>query len=493
MSIGTTIQPTWLVDKIGNRICTQDSRVQKTNFTTENLVPKIPKKIVITGVGKTPNEDPRRFAMNLFGTDGIRGTYGSTVTDGTAYLLGKSLALLGEDCPIVVVCRDTRTSGDKLCGALTAGVYDGGGNVINIGILPTNAVAHFVRKFGADFGVMITASHNPPTDNGLKVFDRYGVKLCSQRQRAVSALMNGLTLPSDKLPRVCEPIFYDIDNIYTEDVLRAVCTDLGGLRVALDCCYGACFRVATQVFVGAGADVSALNAKPCGSKVNVDCGATHADVLLDYMQRGNFHVGFTFDGDCDRLGVAEGTELVPNNKIYFAIAKYLAENGELKHDTAVGTVLTNGGVETALNKLGVTLLRSDVGDSNVFDMMAHNGLNFGGEESGHYLMSDFATGSDALVNAMFVAKIYRETGSLLRYTEECVDVPYMAESIPFDEQNAEIARPDRLAETRRRLQRLYPDCRIVLRKSGTENKLRVYIEGADAAKAMAEVAATYGK
>ena len=126
--------------------------------------------------------------MNLFGTDGIRGTYGSTVTDGTAYLLGKSLALLGDECPIVVVCRDTRTSGDKLCGALTAGVYDGGGNVINIGILPTNAVAHFVRKFGADFGVMITASHNPPTDNGLKVFDRYGVKLCSQRQRAVSAL-----------------------------------------------------------------------------------------------------------------------------------------------------------------------------------------------------------------------------------------------------------------------------------------------------------------
>jgi len=129
---------------------------------------------------------------------------------------------------------------------------------------------------------------------------------------------------------VCEPIFYDIDNIYIEDVLRAVCTDLGGLRVALDCCYGACFRVATQVFVGAGADVSALNAKPCGSKVNVDCGATHADVLVDYMQRGNFHIGFTFDGDCDRLGVAEGTELVPNNKIYYAIAKYLAENGEVE-------------------------------------------------------------------------------------------------------------------------------------------------------------------
>ena len=431
--------------------------------------------------------------MNLFGTDGIRGTYGSTVTDGTAYLLGKSLALLGDECPIVVVCRDTRTSGDKLCGALTAGVYDGGGNVINIGILPTNAVAHFVRKFGADYGVMITASHNPPCDNGLKVFDRYGVKLCSQRQNAVSALMNGLTLPKDKIPHVCEPVFYDIEHIYIEDILRAVCTDLFGLRVALDCCYGACFRVATQVFVGAGADVSALNANPCGNKVNVDCGATHTDVLADFMKRGNFDIGFTFDGDCDRLGVAEGSNIVSNNKVYYAIAKYLAENGELKCGSVVGTILTNGGIEKALSKIGVKLLRSDVGDSNVFDLMARNGLNFGGEESGHYLMSDFATSSDALVNALFVAKIYREKGSLLRYAEECVDIPYLSESIPFTLDNADIARPDRIAETKRRLQRLYPDCRIVIRKSGTENKLRVYIEGNDATKAMAEVAATYGK
>lgn len=119
--------------------------------------------------------------MNFFGTDGIRGTYGSTLNDGTAFLLGKSLALLGNDCPIIVIGRDTRNSGERLFQCLSQGIYQGGGNVINLGILPTNAVGHFVRKFGGDYGVMITASHNPPNDNGLKVFDRYGVKLCQAK------------------------------------------------------------------------------------------------------------------------------------------------------------------------------------------------------------------------------------------------------------------------------------------------------------------------
>ena len=126
--------------------------------------------------------------MNFFGTDGIRGTYGSsTLNDGTAFLLGKSLALLGDDCPIIVIGRDTRNSGERLFQCLSQGIYDGGGNVINLGVLPTNAVGHFVRKFGGDYGVMITASHNPPNDNGLKVFDRYGVKLCTAKQKVVSA------------------------------------------------------------------------------------------------------------------------------------------------------------------------------------------------------------------------------------------------------------------------------------------------------------------
>lgn len=429
--------------------------------------------------------------MNCFGTDGIRGTYGSTLNDGTAYLLGKSLALCGEDCPIVVVARDTRTSGNKLFAALASGVYDGGGNVINLGVLPTNAVGHFTRKFGGDFGVMITASHNPPSDNGLKVFDRYGVKLCAVKQHKISALMDCLPVTEDKRFAVTEPIFYDIANIYRDDVIKALPTSLGGLKVALDCCFGASCRVATSVFDSAGAATYCINDKPDGAKINVECGATCPQVIADFTAKCGAELGFSFDGDADRLAVCEKGVIVPNNKVFYSIAKYLSQCGLLKKSAVVGTSLTNGGVENALASLGVKLLRSDVGDTNVFNAMAANALNFGGEESGHYLLTDYETSSDAILNALFVADIYIRKGSLFDYTEECVDVPYVQQSIALGDTYERLTTSTVLNDTATRVQRLYPDCRIVLRKSGTENKLRVYVEGADAEQAYKQIAATF--
>ncbi len=429
-----------------------------------------------------------------FGTDGIRGTYGSTIDDGTAYLLGRSLALVGgDDCPIVVIARDTRASGEKLSGALAAGVYEGGGNVINLGILPTNAVAHFTRKFGADFGVMVTASHNPPCDNGLKVFDRYGVKLCGRQQKVVSALMDAVPMP-DKVPHVCEPVFYDIDNVYRDDVVRAVGANLADMSVALDCCYGASYRAASAVFGAAGANVTVFNAKPCGEKINVECGATCPQNLLQLVARCKDlpQLSFAFDGDCDRLLVAEGDKIVPNGKVYFAICRYLSETGKLVGNAAVGTILTNGGVEQSLNRRGIKLVRTDVGDQNVFAAMAKRGLNFGGEESGHYLLTDYATSSDALINALFVANIYKQCGSLFEYTSECDETPSVLQSVvvgdAFDTLTAAV-----LADESQRVQRLYPDCRLVLRKSGTERKLRIYAEGEQAEAAAQEVATTFCK
>jgi phosphoglucosamine mutase len=277
--------------------------------------------------------------MNFFGTDGIRGTYGgSTLNDGTAFLLGKSLALLGHDCPIIVVARDTRNSGERLFQCLSQGIYEGGGNVINLGVLPTNSVGHFVRKFGGDYGVMITASHNPPNDNGLKVFDKYGVKLCSAKQKVVSAMMSSQSIGNFTPQGLFEPVFYDIQNIYAEDVSRAVDVRLEGLRVALDCCYGASYRVASKVFEKSGAMVTSFCDTICGDKINVNCGATHTEFLQSKLAGGNFHLGFAFDGDCDRLAVFEGEKFVPNNKVYYAICKYLKECNSLKKDTVVSAV-----------------------------------------------------------------------------------------------------------------------------------------------------------
>lgn len=428
--------------------------------------------------------------MNLFGTDGIRGTYGSTLDDGAAFLLGKSLAFLG-DCPIVVIARDTRVSGENLFSALTHGVYAGGGNVINLGILPTNAVGHFVRKLGADYGVMITASHNPPGDNGLKVFDRYGVKMCSSKQDVISRMMSSLKEEKLSPGKVFEPVFYDIENIYCEDVLRGVDVNLNKLNVALDCCYGASYKVAPTVFARAGANVTSYNNSKQGEKINVGCGATHPEFLLERMQSGKFDLGFSFDGDADRLTVYEGNKLVPNNKVFYAISKYLKEDGKLLKNTVCGTVLTNGGLEKSLSRIGITLERTDVGDTNVFQGMVKSGLNFGGEESGHYLLCDYATTSDAIINALFVCKIYQDRGSIFRYSAECVDSPYESVNIDVTATNARLATKDGLLLAAERIKALYPDCRIVLRKSGTENKIRAYVEGESHEEAIRQVAATF--
>ena len=430
--------------------------------------------------------------MNFFGTDGIRGTYGSTLKDSTAFLLGKSLALLGE-CPIIVIARDTRLSGDNLFTALAQGVYAGGGNVINLGILPTNAVGHFVRKLGGDYGVMITASHNPPCDNGLKVFDRYGVKLCQSKQVVVSRMMDSIRNERVEPCKIYEPVFYDIENIYCEDVLRSVGVRLNNVSIALDCCYGASFKVAPMVFAKAGARVTAFCNQSAGANVNVGCGANNPEFLQEKMSEGKFHLGFAFDGDCDRLQVFEGEEIVPNNRIFYAFAKYLHEKGKLVKSTVCGTLLTNGGVETALERLGVKLLRSDVGDVNVFNMMVEQGLNFGGEESGHYLLTDYATSSDAIVNALTVCKIFAEKGSILDYTSECCDKPFATANIPLTKANQKLATNQSLTATVSRVSQLYPDCRIVLRKSGTENKVRAYLEGDQAADAMSVVVATFSQ
>lgn len=431
--------------------------------------------------------------MNFFGTDGIRGTFGSTITCGTAFLLGKSLALLGGECPIILIARDTRLSGEALFQGFAQGVYDGGGNIINLGILPTNSVGHFVRKMGGDYGVMITASHNPPEDNGLKVFDRYGVKLCASKQNVVSKMMNSLTVAPKPIGRINEPLFYDIENIYCDDLLDFVNVDLNGLKIALDCCYGAAFAVARLLFAKAHANVTCFCDRNLGKQINVGCGATHTDFLLKKIQTENFHLSFAFDGDADRLAVFEGKRLVPNGKVFYAVAKYLKLHKKLQGDAVCGTVLTNGGVERALNRLGIGLLRSDVGDTNVFNLMVKNSLNFGGEESGHYILGDFETSSDALLHALLLCKIFREHGSLFAFTAECGEIPSVSVSLPIAKSNEILAGKQSLNATSRRVSELFPDCRLVLRKSGTENKVRVYAEGNDAQRAVDCVVATFSQ
>lgn len=424
--------------------------------------------------------------MNFFGTDGIRGTYGSTITDGTAFLLGKSLALKGGDNPIVLIGRDTRLSGESLFNALALGVYSGGGTVVNLGVLPTNSVGHFVRKLGGDYGVMISASHNPPGDNGLKVFDKYGVKLCQSKQAVLSDLMNSLMhiVPNGK---VYEPVFYDIDNMYCRDICNTVNVDLSGMRIAIDCCYGASFSVAERVFRMCGAEVVAYCNRNNGKDINVGCGATNTSFLEEKLKNSDIELAFAFDGDCDRLAVLEKGKTLDNNTVFIAIARYMKEEGLLRGDSVVGTVMTNGGVEDQLSQYGIGLVRTAVGDINIYNEMTKLSLNVGGEDSGHYLLSDYATSSDALITALLVCKIWRAKGIIEKYGHYTPH-PSVKCNITVTDDNRLLATQS-LDTIRNRVASLC-NCRIVLRKSGTEDVIRAYAEGQQCEKALEMIKAT---
>ncbi len=416
--------------------------------------------------------------MNFFGTDGIRGTYGSTIFDRTAFLLGKAFAIHTEN-PLVVVARDTRVSGKALVSALASGVYSERGNVIDIGILPTNAVSHFVRKYGANFGVMVSASHNPPVDNGLKVFDKYGIKLCTNMQQRLSQIM------ATTKPRHLSQC--DVDGVdrcardnYVGFLLSQLTVDMDGMPIYIDCAHGAGCTVAKAVFDGINAQPTCFFDTACGEQINVNCGATNPQVLASLCQKDGVKLGFCLDGDADRLVVIEDGKVVDGNQLLFAFAKYMAETCTLQHNTVVGTVVTNGGLDAALETVGCNLLRSPVGDANVFQLMKQSGATLGGEDSGHVIFGNSQTGSDALLTALWTCKIYAEKGSIFAYSNAYVPLSTAKTSLP-------VSANVNLDSVSERIGKLYPACRIVLRKSGTESVVRAYVEGESCQNALADI------
>ena len=414
--------------------------------------------------------------MNLFGTDGIRGKFNEDLTKETAYALGKVLAQ-EQSQVIVVIGRDTRTSGNELLSALSKGIFDYGGQVLNMGVVPTNAVAHYVLKTGADFGVMISASHNPPEYNGLKVFDKYGVKICTSKQQEFSQkILQTDVILSCKDTNLS--VFEGSEESYMEYLKSKIHTDLSGLKVALDCCYGSAYKVGKEIFAQYGADVVAYCNFDKGELINVDCGATVPSFLKRQMLSNGCQLGFAFDGDADRLAVFEGETLLSPDRVFFAYAKYFYHLGQLNKNTVVGTVMTDMGLEKSLKKLGVSMVRTDVGDSNIYDKMTSEGFVLGGENSGHYLLSNYATGSDALINALLVAKIFKEMGSLVKFTEEYKPYYNASKNILVEKSLFNtLKNNDALCQTKQKFAEKFPSLRLVARLSGTEPKIRIYVEG----------------
>lgn len=411
--------------------------------------------------------------QNYFGTDGIRGKVGESVTPALAYQLGGALS--GAQA-LIVIGRDTRVSGAMLSSGLSQGIYDWGGNCINIGIIPTNAVSHFVRKFKADYGVMISASHNPPCYNGFKVFDRYGAKLCEKEELRISEIMSKRQVYFPKQQHE-DRVFEGIERLYIEDLVEMAGASLEGLSLSLDCCFGSAFSVAPKLFRKAGASVKSYCYFSRGDKINVNCGAANPLFLGGLIDK-NTPLAFAFDGDADRLAVFEAGKFLDNNKVFYCFAKYLKERGKLEKNLAVGTILTNKGLEESFNKLGITLLRSDVGDTKMYRLMLEKGASLAGEESGHYIFSNMTCSSDALLNALLLCKIYKEVGSLEGYSKELKLLPVFTKNIPLSSgQSKTLKEKDAYERLNELYGELYPCCRIIFRPSGTEPLARIFVEG----------------
>ncbi len=416
--------------------------------------------------------------MALFGTDGIRGIFGKDLGCDTAFKLGGALTEISEvEAPIIVTGSDTRESGSELLSALVEGIIDKGGNPVNIGILPTAAVAYFTRVTGAQFGVMVSASHNPPEYNGLKVFDKTGVKLCRTKEKELERIINREEVYVR--PMTAFPVIKNARDLYLRHLIKRA-PNLTGMNIALDCGHGAAGSIAREAFESAGAKVLMLNESPDGTLINFRCGATDTCGLERVTKRGKYRLGFAFDGDADRLAVVEGGYPIHTESVFYIFSRYLYSAG-LIHEV-VGTVVTNAGLEENLSELGIKVHRSNVGDREVYALMNNKGARFGGESSGHYILSAYGACADAVANALLLAGISKDVGSLSEYASPLRLKPSALLNIP-----------DRISdETRKQVEEKakeqFGDSRIVLRKSGTEPKIRILVESSSCERAN-EVAA----
>lgn len=423
----------------------------------------------------------------MFGTDGVRGIANTELTAQLAYNLGRAGAYVlteGTHKPKILVAKDTRISGDMLEAALVAGILSVGAEAIILGVVPTPAVAHLTREYKADAGVMISASHNPVEYNGIKFFDNRGYKLSDQLEDQIQNIIedgfNGVPSPTGRdLGKSSREV--GALSEYIDYALSTIEGDLKGLRVALDCANGACYKAAVKAFRALGADVYVINDNPDGNNINESCGSTHPEELMDYVVRKKCHLGFAFDGDADRcLAVDEKGNLINGDFILTICAKYLKDKGQLKDDTLVVTVMSNLGLDIACKREGINLVKTKVGDRYVLEEMIKDGYMLGGEQSGHVIFLNHNTTGDGLVTALQVAAIVKESGKtfseLAGIMKELPQVLVNA-TVPNDKKNIYLEDQEIINAINEVEAKLNGVGRVLIRPSGTEPLVRVMLEG----------------
>ena len=426
----------------------------------------------------------------LFGTDGIRGTSNQEpMTAETALKVGMAAGrqfLRGDHRHRVVIGKDTRLSGYLLEPALTAGFVSMGMDVILVGPMPTPAIAMLTRSLRADIGVMISASHNPYQDNGIKLFGPDGCKLSDEIEATIEHRIDNGTeedlVASDQLGRAMR--LDDALGRYMEHVKTTFPRGLtlDGLRIVVDCANGAAYKVASPVLWELGAEVVPIGVSPDGLNINHACGSTDPQAMCEAVKAKQAHLGIALDGDADRMVLAdEAGELVDGDQIMALIARSWQETKRLQGGGIVATVMSNLGLEHYLKSHGLELARVQVGDRYVVEYMRKHGYNVGGEQSGHIIFSDFGTTGDGLIAAL---QVLAEIVHAERPTSEVVrcfnPMPQLLRSVRFDE-TAPLEDKDVLRAIQEGETTLGEDGRLLIRKSGTEPVIRVMAEGSDEA------------
>ncbi|EHL74639.1 phosphoglucosamine mutase [Bacillus smithii] len=419
-----------------------------------------------------------------FGTDGVRGVANSELTPELAFKLGRFggyVLTKNAKRPKVLIGRDTRISGHMLEGALVAGLLSIGAEVMRLGVISTPGVAFLTKVMGAQAGVMISASHNPVADNGIKFFGPDGFKLSDDEELEIEKLLDA---NEDNLPR---PIGKELGQVtdyfegvqkYIQYLKQTVDEDFEGIHIALDCAHGATSSLATHLFADLEADLSTMGASPNGLNINDGVGSTHPEALAQFVKEKGADVGLAFDGDGDRLiAVDENGQIVDGDQIMYICAKYLQQEGRLKQSTVVSTVMSNLGFHKGLEELGIKSVQTAVGDRYVVEEMKKNNYNLGGEQSGHIIFLDYNTTGDGLLTGLQLVNIMKLTkkplselaAEMKKFPQKLVNVRVIDKHKVLE--NEKVKKAIQEAE-----EEMKGNGRILVRPSGTEPLVRVMAE-----------------
>ena len=433
-----------------------------------------------------------------FGTDGFRGEAGVTLTADHAFRLGRILgwycrehdlclpsdAAVDSHRPRILVGKDTRRSGYMLEYALTAGAAASGADVYMLHVITTPGVSFITEREGFDCGVMISASHNPFADNGIKLVDPRGEKVGDDAIAVMEAYLDGETgepplATGGDVGRIVD--YAAGRNRYVGHLISLAAHSYKGLRVGLDCANGSAWMIGRAVFEALGAKTVVIGDTPDGLNINVDCGSTHIERLKRLVTEHHLDVGFAFDGDADRcIAVDEGGNEISGDHILYILGKAMKEQGSLAGNTVVTTVMSNMGLYAALTEAGMDFVQTTVGDRFIYESMTENGYVLGGEQSGHVILRKYATTGDGLLTAIMVMERIAESKlPLSKLAEPVVMYPQITKNLPVPDKDAVLNHPavkEKLAECN---DRLGSDGRMLLRKSGTEPVVRVMVEAAD--------------